>query len=172
MIMVVNAIALVFVTLLIFAGLWLVDMMAHSWTGSMHPVLRVEDARFITARNATSWNPTHCEPLIHGVTWTAGSLPIPRFVPCESYSDRNFRNSSVVGRRRMSKIRNGRALARARAAVDSAQAAEPSVKSRSPTSVGDWIVASVLIVKGEDFKIVNQPIEWNAVDLLIVELAP
>ena len=28
--MVVNAIALVFVTLLIFAGLWLVDMMAHS----------------------------------------------------------------------------------------------------------------------------------------------
>jgi hypothetical protein len=55
--------------------------------------------------------------------------------------------------------RTGRALARARAAVDSAQAAEPSVKSRSPTSVGDWIVASVLIVKGEDFKIVNQPIE-------------
>jgi hypothetical protein len=36
---------------------------------------------------------------------------------------------------------------------------EPSVKSRSPTSVGDWIVASVLIVKGEDFKIVNQPTE-------------
>ena len=36
---------------------------------------------------------------------------------------------------------------------------EPSVKSRSPTSVGDWIVASVLIVKGEDFKIVNQPRE-------------
>jgi hypothetical protein len=59
----------------------------------------------------------------------------------------------------MSKIRDGRAAARARAAVDSAQAAEPSVKSRSPTSVGDWIVASVLIVKGEDFKIVNQPIE-------------
>ena len=28
--MAVNAIALVFVTLLIFAGLWLVDMMAHS----------------------------------------------------------------------------------------------------------------------------------------------
>jgi hypothetical protein len=28
--MVVNAIALVFVTLLIFAGLWLVNMMAHS----------------------------------------------------------------------------------------------------------------------------------------------
>jgi len=55
--------------------------------------------------------------------------------------------------------RSGGALARARAAVDSAQAAEPSVKSRSPTSVGDWIVASVLIVKGEDFKIVNQPIE-------------
>ena len=36
---------------------------------------------------------------------------------------------------------------------------EPLVKSRSPTSVGDWIVASVLIVKGEDFKIVNQPLE-------------
>jgi hypothetical protein len=50
-------------------------------------------------------------------------------------------------------------LARARAAVDSAQAAEPSVKARFPTSVGDWIVASVLIVKGEDFKIVSQPIE-------------
>ena len=33
----------------------------------------------------------------------------------------------------------------------------PSLRSRSPTSVGDWIVASVLIVKGEDFKIVNRP---------------
>jgi len=32
-------------------------------------------------------------------------------------------------------------------------------KSRSPTSVGDWIVTSVLIVKAEDFKIVNQPRE-------------
>ena len=36
---------------------------------------------------------------------------------------------------------------------------EPSVKSCSPTSVGDWIVTSVLIVKGGDFKIVNQPRE-------------
>jgi hypothetical protein len=85
--------------------------------------------------------------------------PIPRFVHCEFHSDRNFRNSSVVARRRMGKIRDGRALARARAAVDSAQAAEPSVKARSPTRVGEWIVASVLIVKWEDFKIVNQPIE-------------
>jgi hypothetical protein len=59
----------------------------------------------------------------------------------------------------MGKIRDGQALPRARAAVDSAQAAEPSVKARSPTSVGEWIVASVLIVKWEDFKIVNQPIE-------------
>jgi hypothetical protein len=32
-------------------------------------------------------------------------------------------------------------------------------KSRSPTSVGHWIVTSALIVKGEDFKIVNQPRE-------------
>ena len=36
---------------------------------------------------------------------------------------------------------------------------EPSVKSRSPTSVGDWIVTSALIVKAEDLKIVNQPRE-------------
>jgi len=59
----------------------------------------------------------------------------------------------------MGKIRDNRALARARAAVDSAQAAEPSVKARSPTSVGEWIVASVLIFKWKDFKIVNQTIE-------------
>ena len=36
---------------------------------------------------------------------------------------------------------------------------EPSVKVSLPNSVGDWIVTSVLIVKGEDFKIVNQPRE-------------
>jgi hypothetical protein len=170
MIMVVNAIALVFVTLLIFAGLWLVDMMAHSWTGSMHPVLRVEDASFITATNATSWNPTHCMPLIHGVTWAAGSLPIPRFVPCESHSDRNFRNSSVVGRRRMSKIRNGRALARARAAVDSAQAAEPSVSLPNQRRRLDRRVRSDR--QGGRLQDRQSALEWNAVDLLIVELAP
>jgi hypothetical protein len=75
----------------------------------------------------------------------------------------------------MSKIRDGRAAARACAAADSAQATDPRndrelngvwrstrslrSKSRSPTSVGDWIVTSVLIVKAEDFKIVNQPRE-------------
>jgi hypothetical protein len=32
-------------------------------------------------------------------------------------------------------------------------------QSLAPNSVGDWIVTSVLIVKGEDFKIVNQPRE-------------
>ena len=36
---------------------------------------------------------------------------------------------------------------------------EPSVKVSLPTSVGDWIVTSALIVKAEDFKIVNQPRE-------------
>jgi hypothetical protein len=33
-------------------------------------------------------------------------------------------------------------------------------------------VASVLIFKGEHFKIVNQPLDWKVTDPLIVELAP